>query len=52
MIAVPTLLTGFYGMNFVHMPELATSWGYPAAIAAILASAIALVVIFRRNNWL
>ena len=28
------------------------SWGYPAAIAAILASAIALVVIFRRNNWL
>lgn len=52
VIAVPTLFTGFYGMNFVHMPELATSWGYPAAIAAILASAIALVVIFRRNNWL
>lgn len=52
VIPVPTLFTGFYGMNFVHMPELATSWGYPAAIAAILAPAIALVVIFRRNNWL
>ncbi|HIW90102.1 MAG TPA: magnesium and cobalt transport protein CorA [Candidatus Corynebacterium avicola] len=52
VIAVPTLFTGFYGMNFVHMPELDTTWGYPAVIVAIVASVVALVIIFRRNNWL
>ena len=52
VIAVPTLFTGFYGMNFVHMPELGTSWGYPAVIIAIVASVVLLVRVFRRNGWL
>ena len=28
--AVPTMLAGLWGMNFVHMPELDEWWGYPA----------------------
>ena len=34
IIAVPTLITGIYGMNFEHMPELTWRFGYPAALAS------------------
>src|SRR3546814_15037576 len=27
ILAIPTAITGFYGMNFVDMPETLTSWG-------------------------
>jgi magnesium transporter len=29
MLAAPTLLTNWYGMNFTHMPELNHPWAYP-----------------------
>lgn len=29
-----TLITGWFGMNFVNMPELQSEWGYPVIIAA------------------
>ena len=29
-----SLLAGWYGMNFVNMPELTWEYGYPAVIAA------------------
>lgn len=32
-----TLLTGWYGMNFTHMPELNQPWAYPLVILASLA---------------
>ena len=32
LLAAPTLLTSWYGMNFAHMPELDKAWGYPAII--------------------
>lgn len=35
-----TLITGWYGMNFHHMPELESSYGYPTVIV------ISLTVIF------
>ena len=31
--AVPTMIAGIYGMNFEHMPELASRWGYPVVLA-------------------
>ena len=31
----PTLLASIWGMNYKHMPELDTSWGYPMAIGAM-----------------
>ena len=32
IIAVPTAIAGIYGMNFEHMPELKTEWGYPLVL--------------------
>jgi magnesium transporter len=29
----PTLIASIYGMNFVKMPEIGWSWGYPFALA-------------------
>ena len=31
-----TLITGWYGMNFTHMPELEARYGYPLLIAISL----------------
>ena len=30
--AVPTMVAGIYGMNFDHMPELRSPWGYPTVL--------------------
>ena len=32
----PTLIAAVYGMNFVYMPELGWTWGYPFAVALML----------------
>jgi magnesium transporter len=50
--AVPTIFTGIYGMNFQNMPELRWAWGYPMAIALIVAACGGLFLTFRRNDWL
>lgn len=52
ILFAPTLVCGIYGMNFAHMPELAWRWGYPAALAAMVAGSAALFVVFRRRRWL
>src|SRR5215218_8926079 len=52
IIAVPTYIASVYGMNFDHMPELHTSWGYPASLVVMALSAAALVRFFRRVDWL
>ena len=48
----PTLIASIYGMNFKYMPELDSTWGYPAAIALMLASALVPMWYFRRRGWL
>ena len=48
----PTLIAGVYGMNFEHMPELKWLFGYPFALALILASAILPFWYARRKGWL
>lgn len=48
----PMVLVGVWGMNFVRMPELASPWGYPLALAAIAASILAPLLWFRRRGWL
>jgi magnesium transporter len=52
ILAVPTAIAGIYGMNFEHMPELKTIYGYPLVLTAILAVCTTLYVRFRRNGWL
>lgn len=52
IIFAPSLITGIYGMNFVHMPELMWPWGYPVALLTMAAFASALYLVFRSKNWL
>ncbi len=48
----PTLIASIYGMNFKAMPELDQPWGYPFALALMLASVAAPFIYFRRKGWL
>ncbi len=48
----PTLVASLYGMNFRYMPELEWSFGYPFALALMLASVAAPLIYFRRKGWL
>ena len=48
----PTLIASIYGMNFKAMPELDWAYGYPYAIALMVASVAAPFFYFRRKGWL
>jgi magnesium transporter len=48
----PTLIASIYGMNFQHMPELSQTWGYPAALGLMVASAVGPMLYFRKRGWL
>ncbi len=50
--AVPTAVGAIYGMNFEHMPELSSSWGYPTALGAMALGSFALYRTFKRRGWL
>lgn len=47
-----TFITGIYGMNFVHMPELHWRYGYPAVLLLMGVIAGGMVVYFRKKGWL
>jgi magnesium transporter len=48
----PTMVASIYGMNFQHMPELEWTYGYPLALALMLASAILPYAFFKWRKWL
>jgi magnesium transporter len=52
IVAVPTLITGIYGMNFEHMPELGWTVGYPLALGVMAAVCFLLYRNFKRAGWL
>ena len=52
LLAAPTLIASWYGMNFVHMPELAGRWSYPVLIGATVAVMGVLFVLLRRARWI
>jgi magnesium transporter len=47
-----TLITGIYGMNFRHMPELENPRAYYYALALMAALAVGLFLGFRRLGWI
>jgi len=51
MFLPPTLIASIYGMNFEVMPELGWRFGYPMALAAMVASMIAPFLYFKRKGW-
>jgi magnesium transporter len=52
IITVPTFIASFYGMNFVHMPELRWHAAYPIVVGLMLATAVGLFASFKRAGWL
>jgi magnesium transporter len=46
-----TFIASIYGMNFKHMPELDSRWGYPAVLGVMLMVAGGMVAYFRRRGW-
>jgi magnesium transporter len=51
IIAVPTLITGFYGMN-VPYPGSGSEWGVIVSVVLIVVLSSALYVIFKKRDWL
>jgi magnesium transporter len=47
-----TFLAGIYGMNFHHMPELSTWWGYPMVWTISFSIGLSMLVLFWRKRWL
>jgi magnesium transporter len=52
LVAVPTMIAGIYGMNFQHMPELGSPWGYPVTLASMIALDSFLFYRLRKAKWL
>ncbi|MGI8331912.1 magnesium/cobalt transporter CorA [Actinomadura scrupuli] len=52
ILAIPTMIAGIYGMNFTHMPELTSPWGYPAVMIVIAAACVLLYRRFKKSGWL
>lgn len=47
-----TFITGVYGMNFKHMPELETLWGYPLVWVVMITLGVMMLLFFRKKRWL
>lgn len=47
-----TLIASIYGMNFKHMPELSSKYGYPMVITIMAVIIISMLIYFRRKKWI
>ncbi|MBC7723138.1 MAG: magnesium/cobalt transporter CorA [Burkholderiaceae bacterium] len=52
ILFAPSLIGSVYGMNFRVMPELEWAFGYPFALALMVAISGTLWFIFRKRGWL
>lgn len=52
ILAVPTAIAGIYGMNFQHMPELESRYGYFVVLAVIVTLCGILFYRFKKAGWL
>ena len=48
----PTMIAGIYGMNFHHMPELSTQYGYYVVIGGMVGLTLFLFRKFKKSGWL
>jgi magnesium transporter len=51
IIAVPTFITGFFGMN-VPYPGFGKKAGLAAAVGIIALAGLVLYLLFKHNDWL
>ncbi|HLZ35331.1 MAG TPA: magnesium/cobalt transporter CorA [Nitrospira sp.] len=47
-----SFIASIYGMNFEHMPELKSAWGYPMVLGVMAAVGIGMLMVFRKKRWL
>ncbi len=52
LAAGPTMIAGIYGMNFDHMPELRSRFGYPIIIGVMITLTLFLYRKFKKAGWL
>jgi magnesium transporter len=52
IFAVFTAFAGIWGMNFQEMPELKWKYGYPVAIAVMVAVCVYMYRRFKKSGWL
>jgi len=46
-----SFLAGFYGMNFLYMPELKSPISYPILILVMTLIVIIMIIFFRKRKW-
>lgn len=47
-----SFIASIYGMNFEHMPELQSRWGYPLVLAVMTAVGVGMLLLFKKKRWL
>ena len=47
-----SFIASIYGMNFDHMPELRSEWGYPAVLGVMAVVGVGMLLVFRKKRWL
>ena len=52
IIAVPTLITGIYGMNLGIWPPDGSRWGFIAVVVLIILESAYLYAYFKRKDWI
>ena len=46
-----SFIAGVYGMNFLHMPELSSPFGYPAVLLIMAVVAFFMLRYFKKKKW-
>ncbi|MCC7096619.1 MAG: magnesium/cobalt transporter CorA [Thermomonas sp.] len=52
LLAAPTLIASWYGMNFEHMPELPGQYSYAVLIGVVALVCVALYLYLKKIDWL
>jgi len=50
--AVLNVITGFFGMNFEHIPGLQSSWAFWMTVIVMMSVVTTLIIAFWRRKWL
>lgn len=52
ILAIPTMVFSWYGMNFRHMPELDWEYSYPIVVGGVAVGSALLYWRLRKSGWL
>ncbi len=51
IMAIPTMISGIYGMNFTYIPLRHSPFGFYITAATIMLITISVLYVFRKANW-